>query len=199
MYYGEGALGSFGGGKQSGSGQGSLQRTQPTNDKMSLYVSCLIHCGPWCHPGCCSLLWGSRVKLARRQVGFCKPFVRSTHCWTARAGLWWDLILLVNSNSWRGFLTGHRGTEPSVLPKEMQTACHRWNLSSWLLTLLVIKLCSSMMNLKLMLEGAQATAAPPPSFFQVMLMCSSWDNWRPSLCLLEVFMPCPVCGVFFHW
>lgn len=40
MYYGEGALGSFGRGKWSG--QGSLQRTQQINDKMSLSVSGLI-------------------------------------------------------------------------------------------------------------------------------------------------------------
>lgn len=78
---------------ETGSGQGSLQRTQPTNDKMSLYVPCLIHCGPRCHPGCCSPLWGSRVKLARRQVGFCKPFVGPAHCWTVQADSWWDLIL----------------------------------------------------------------------------------------------------------
>lgn len=154
MYYGEGAQGSFGRGKRSG--QGSLQRTQQINDKMSLSVSCLIHCGP----GCCSPLWGSGVKLALLQVGFGSPFVQSCHCWTA--DLQWDLTLLAKSDSLEGFLTVHRGgTEPSVC----QRRCRQPDTEK--LRKMVASLawnCLSMLSLQFVLIGAQATGALSSSF-----------------------------------
>lgn len=165
---GEGPLGSFGGGKQGVSWAVCKGHSQ-TNDKMSL---CLIHCGPRCHPGCCSPLWESRVKFARRQAGFCKPFVGPAHCWTVQADLWWDLILSkgvsYSAQRDRAICFAKGGTD---------SQSQRRHSSCWLLTLLVTKLCSSMLSLKLTLGGAQAaTVTPPPSFSQVTLVCSSQDN-----------------------
>lgn len=58
------------------------------------------------------------------------------------------------------------------LPKETQTAHHRdGDSSSWLLTLLVIVFFH--VESQVDAGWSSATAAPPPSFFQVTLVCSS--------------------------
>lgn len=154
-----------------------MQRTQPTNDKMSLYVPCLIHCGPRCHPGCCSPLWGSRVKFARRQAGFCKPFVGPAHCWTVQADLWWDLILSKGVS-----YSAQRDRAICFAKGDADSQSQRRHSSCWLLTLLVTKLRSSMLSLKLKLGGAQAATVAPPSFSQVTLVCSS-ETTEDQLCV----------------
>lgn len=103
---------------------------------MPLNVSSLSHCGPCCHPGCCSPLWGSRAKLARLKAGFYKlNFVHSLPVldWFA-AGFnpanWFRLL--------RGASYGAPRGRTICMPKEIQTARDRKpHLCSWLLILFV--------------------------------------------------------------
>lgn len=93
----------------------------------------------------------------------------------------------------------HRGTEPSVLPKEMQTASHRDAVQVAGCHLLVTKLCSSMLSPKLKLGGAQAaTVAPPPIIFPGHAGVQLMRQLRTSSVSVGGLHAMP-CGVFFHW
>lgn len=100
--------------RETGSGQGSVQRTQQTNDKMSLYVSFSHPLWPTVPPRVLLPLVGIQSPTAQLQAGCCRPFARSSHCWTAQADLQWDLILLAKSDSRMRLLVARRGVEPSV-------------------------------------------------------------------------------------
>lgn len=171
MYYREGPLGSFGGGKPSRSGQGSLQRPQPTNDKMSLYVSSTVAHGATQGAAPHMGIQSKTGSAPSRILQTFSPFLPLLDC----AG--W-LVVGFNSVSRFRLLKGvsygaSRDRAICFAKGDADSLSQRRNSSSRLLNLLVIKLCSSMLSLKLTLDGAQATAAPPPSFFQVMLVCSS--------------------------
>lgn len=66
------------------------------------------------------LLVGIQSKTGSAPSRILQTFVRPSHYWTARADVWWDLILLANSDSQKGFPMVHRRTEPSVCQRKCE-------------------------------------------------------------------------------
>lgn len=146
-------------------------------------------------------MWGSRIQPAWRLAGFCNPLVPSSHLLDFAGCLVVGFDSVGQFRLLKGVSYGAlRGQSHLFCQRRCRQPSQRRRWSSWLLTLLVIKLCSSMLSLKLTVGGAQAAAAPspPPSFFPGHAGVQLMRQLRTSSASVGGLRATP-CGVFFHW